>query len=462
MNSEKYDITIIGGGIAGLSAGYILSKVDVKLVVIESDSEVGGLAKTIVRGDFRFDLGGHRFFTKNRNLEELVKNLMHEEITVAPRRSKIYLNNKYFDYPLKPANALLGMGFATSFKIICDYARQKLKSIVRKPEILSLEDWVVSNFGHKMFNLYFKEYSEKVWGTDCKSISAEWVAQRIKGLSLGVAIKNAFFKSKNREIATLTERFLYPPLGIGRISDRLREEIEKRNKVLLNSTVTKIVHSGTRINYVEVKSEGGTTKVEAEEFISSIPLTKVVKMLQPSPPEEVFEASERLKYRDTIIVAVMVNRDRVTELTWIYIPEKKIPFGRIHEPKNWSVKMAPQGKTSVVAEFFCFESDGIWKKNDKELASVTIENLEKLGFIKNEEVVDYAVVRVKKAYPLLEVGYRKHYGIITEYLRRFRNLQLIGRSGMYRYHNMDHAMETGIKAAENILGRLRFEETNRK
>ncbi len=444
MKGEKYEVAILGGGVAGLSAGYVLSKAGVNLAVCESGAAVGGLSRTIVQGEFRFDLGGHRFFTKNRKLENFVRQLMGEEFIVAPRKSRIYLRSRYFDYPLKPLNALFGMGILKSIKIISDCCFKRLKNLLTKPAIISLEDWVVSNFGREMFNLYFREYSEKVWGISCKRISEEWVAQRIRGLSLTVAIKNAFFKSN--EIATLIERFLYPPLGIGRISEKMQEEIEKSNRVFLNTRAERANHSSTRINSIVAN---GIT-LEAEEFISSIPLTALVKMLHPAPPKEVLESAEKLRYRDTIIVAVMLNRDRITDLTWIYFPERKIPFGRIHEPKNWSIKMAPEGKTALVAEYFCFKGDKTWEASDEKLAEVTIQNLEKLGFIKRSEVIGSTVVRVEKAYPLLEIGYREHYDRIFDYLSRFKNLQIIGRGGMFRYHNMDHAIETGIKAAENI------------
>jgi protoporphyrinogen oxidase len=279
------------------------------------------------------------------------------------------------------------------------------------------------------------------------------VAQRIKGVSLTVAIRDAFFKSDGRKIASLTERFLYPDLGIGRISDRFQEEIEETNPVYLNCSATRVNHDGTRITSVVARNQGSEKLLKGGEFISSIPLTRLVTMLHPKAPSEVLKAAEALRYRDTIIVAAMIDRDRVTDLTWIYFPERKIPFGRIHEPKNWSAKMAPPGKTTIVAEYFCFKGDNTWNTSDRELVGITVKNLVKLGFIKEAEVIDSTVLRIRKAYPLLEVGYRRKYDKIIGYLRKFENLQIIGRGGMFRYHNMDHAIETGIKAAENLLGK---------
>jgi protoporphyrinogen oxidase len=463
VNREKHGVVVLGGGVAGLSAGYVLSRAGLDVVLCERGSTVGGLSRTVVHGDYRFDLGGHRFFTKNRELENFLKELMGEEFIVTPRSSKIFLGGKYFDYPLRPANALFGLGIGKTVRIILDYAYEKIKNLARKPRIVSLEDWVVSNFGRTMFNLYFKEYSEKVWGLKCDRISEEWVATRIKGLSLTVAVREALFKSKSRNVATLIERFLYPELGIGRISDRFKEEIEKSNPLYTGCSAVQVNHDGRRILSVSTMDERSEMLLEGKEFISSIPLTQLVTLLEPRAPTDVIRAARELRYRSTIIVAIMIDREKVTDLTWIYFPEEKIPFGRIHEPKNWSEKMAPPGKTALVVEYFCIENDDTWKKKDPELVTSTTKALAGLGFIKKEEVLDSKVIRIRKAYPLFEVGYEKKYDKIMEYLQNFENLQVIGRSGMFKYYNMDHAIETGIKAAENLLGKTHETlETNQK
>jgi protoporphyrinogen oxidase len=463
MNSGKRRVVVLGGGVAGLSASYVLSEAGSDVALCERDSVVGGLSRTVVHGDYRFDLGGHRFFTKNRELERFLRNLMGEEFIMTPRSSKIYLRGKYFDYPLRPANALFGLGIGKTVAIVIDYTFEKIKNVFRKKEIVSLEDWVVSNFGRTMFNLYFKEYSEKVWGLGCDRISEEWVAQRIKGLSLTVAVREALFKSESKKVATLIERFLYPELGIGRLSERFQEEIEKNSPVYLNCSTVQVNHDGERILSVNTFDGRSEKLLPGEEFISSIPLTNLVTMLSPAAPVDVTRAAKELRYRSTIIVAIMIDRDKATDLTWIYFPEKKIPFGRIHEPKNWSKSMAPPGKTTIVAEYFCFENDDTWKKKDHELVISTIKTLDGLGFIKKEEVLDSSVIRIRKAYPLFEVGYKEKYDRIIEYLQGFENLQIIGRGGMFKYYNMDHAIETGIKAAENLLGKSHETlEANRK
>src|SRR5208337_2981109 len=442
---------ILGGGLAGLAAGYALTKAGVGTEIFEYDSAVGGLSKTIRSNGFRFDLGGHRFFTKEPEVDALIRKLMGSELISVPRHSKIILRNNYFDYPLKPLNALFGMGIPTTVKIVEDYIAEKVRGLRQAPPQLSLEDWVVVNFGRTMFDIYFREYSEKVWGIDCKRISADWVAKRISGLSLGSAIKNAFFKVSGRNIPSLVDRFIYPQLGIGRIAERLREEIEKDNAVYTGFPIVKVRHSRSVIDSIETAGGPGAHYASGDVFISSIPITTLVRLLDPPAPAHVLIAASKLMFRDLVVVAVMVDRKRATDQTWIYIPEKKIPFGRIHEPTNWSEQMAPEGKTILVAEYFSFEGDHIWKASDEQLGDITVRGLEQIGFIKRNEVLGSAVVRVKHAYPLFEIGYAEQCEVIYRYLSAFRNLHLAGRSGMFRYYNMDHAIESGLRAADWVM-----------
>lgn len=453
MKSQKNEILILGGGLTGLSAGYVLTKEGLRVKVFEGDSTVGGLSKTIVRDGFRFDLGGHRFFTKKKEINDFVRNLMDGELLSVHRKSKIYMLNRYFDYPLRPFNAILGLGLPTTLKILSDYGNEQLKKLVRDPDNVSLEGWVVNNFGRKMFDIYFKGYSEKVWGIDCNRISSEWVAERIKGLSLAKAIKNAFLKFDGNDVPTLADRFLYPSLGIGRIAQRLKEEIVKGNDVYTDTRVERINHSKFKIDSILVGNHKQSAVLHGEEFISSMPITNLVNMLHPAPPEDILDAASKLRFRDLVVVAIIINKKRVTDQTWIYVPEQKIPFGRIHEPTNWSDKMAPEGKTLMVMEFFSFVDDKIWSESDKGLVDITIENLENLGFIRRHEAIDGIVVRVPKAYPLFEVGYEMQCDKLYSYLSRFRNLYISGRGGMFRYYNMDHAIESGIRTGEKIMKR---------
>lgn len=442
---------VLGGGLAGLSAGYRLTKEGRKVSVVEADPFVGGLSRTVSVGKFLFDLGGHRFFTKDKDVELIVKLLMEGELLTVSRSSKIYLRNKFFDYPLSPKNALSGLGMLTVARILADYSLERLRSFMGNGRCVSLEDWVVKNFGRTMFDIYFKEYSEKVWGIDCQKISEKWVEKRIHGLSLGKALKNAFFKFSGREIPTLADTFLYPRRGIGRIPQRLKEEIEKENSVYTSAPAVRVRHDGRRVLSVTIKHPEEDEVVEPGDVISTIPLPALVKMMDPAPPPEVLEAAGRLRYRDLLLVAVMVGRDRVTDQTWIYIPEKKIPFGRIHEPKNWSSEMAPEGKTLLVIEYFCFRGDDTWNASDEELSKRTVKGLESLGFIKEAEVIGTEVVRVPGAYPLFDLSFEEHCDKLYSWLNGFENLHIAGRSGTFQYYNMDHAILSGFEAAEHIL-----------
>lgn len=451
LSNGKNGIIVIGGGLTGLSAGYVLTRAGLKVRVLERDSVVGGLSRTVFHNGFRFDLGGHRFFTKDDRINSLVRELMGGELISVPRKSKIYMQGKYFDYPLRPMNAMLGLGIPTTVKIFSDYVTEKARGIAGKPPPLSLEDWVVGNFGRTMFNIYFKVYSEKVWGVDCSRISAEWVAQRIRGLSLAKAVKNAFFKFSGKDIPSLVDRFEYPRLGIGRISDRLREDIEERNEVSTGTGAVRVHHRDFRITGVEIMQQGRPVILPAEEVVSSMPITTLVKMLDPAPPAHILDAASRLKFRDLVVVTVMIDRKRVTDQTWIYIPEERIAFGRIHEPANWSEDMSPEGKTSIVAEFFSFKGDKVWNMADRDLIRDTAEGLERLGFIRKHEVIDGIVVRAPKAYPLFEIGYKELCDTLYDYLGRFGNLHIAGRSGVFKYYNMDHAIESGMETAEKII-----------
>jgi len=443
---------VLGGGLAGLTAGQALTQAGRRVQVLEGAEAVGGLARTVTRDGFRFDLGGHRFFTHDAHVERFVRELLGDELVTVPRSSRIYLHGKWIAYPLRPLNALFGLGPRKSAQILLGYAAASLARRRGPPPPISLEDWVVAHFGRPLFELYFRDYSEKVWGIGCRDISAEWMAQRVQGLSLGAAIRRAFLK-RGPALPTLVERFLYPRLGIGRIAERLREEIELSNSIATDTRVTHIHHDGRRIEGVSVWRGGRRQEIPGEAFLSTIPLTQLVQALSPHAPANVRAAAARLRYRDLVIVTVMLKRERATDLSWIYFPGKDIPFGRLHEPTNWSAAMAPPGCTLLVTERFCFRGDATWNATDADLMDTTVEHLAKLGFIHRHEVHDGMVVRIPAAYPLFEVGYQERSQVLCDYLERFENLQLAGRGGRFRYFNMDQAIASGLAAAEELLGR---------
>ena len=445
---------IFGAGLAGLAAGYALTRSGRDTLVLESNEGVGGLARTEEHHGFRFDLGGHRFITNQPNIENLVRDLLQDEMLSVRRSSKILLREKYFDYPLKPMNAFVGLGLPTTLGILFDYGAQQLKGRFAERRMVSLEDWVVRHYGRRLFDIFFKQYSEKIWGIDCSRICMEWVEQRIQGLSLKQAIQNAVFKSARPGQRTLANQFVYPSLGIGRIAERLAETIAADNEIHTGSRIVRLNHSDDRIKNVVVRNGEQTRGYSGAHFISSIPITTLVQLLHPLPPADVLEAASRLQYRDLVLVTIMLKRERVTDQTWIYIPEPHIRFGRIHEPTNWSARMAPAGKTLLVTEHFCFRGDATWSASDEALTEGTVADLVRLGLIQRHEVIGSVVVRIPRAYPLFELGYRQHHDRIAEYLGRFGNLDLIGRAGKFKYYNMDHAIESGLAVAARLVERL--------
>jgi len=442
-------------GLAGLTAAHQLLESGKHVIVIEKNINVGGLASTISENGFRFDLGGHRFITQDKIVDDFVKNLLEGDYLVVPRTSKILLANKYFHYPLKPFNSIFSMGVKKSLKIMTEYLSERIKMRIpgtqarRQPRCL--EDWVIQQFGKTMFELYFKEYSEKVWGIDCKNIAKEWIEQRIQGLSLGAAIKSALFNKKDDKYTTLTDHFIYPHLGIGAIADKLSAHIATQNEIFTRTSVVRLNHENNQIKSAVVKQGDKNKIIEAHDYVSSVPITTLVNSLSPKPPKKVQQAVSRLRYRSLLLVTIMLDQERVTDQTWIYFPEKNIPFGRIHEPTNWSAKMAPPGKTLLVAEYFCFEQDEIWCSNDKQLTDLTIRHLQSLCLIKSQDVLGARVLRIPHAYPLFENGFQSNCELIGEYLEQFSNLYMTGRTGNFKYYNMDHTIGSGMDVAQEII-----------
>ena len=451
MTDKKVGV-IIGAGPAGLSAAETLSKSDRRFTVLEASDHTGGISATIRHNDFLFDLGGHRFFTKNSEIDRYVSNLLGNGLVSVDRSSKILLNGRLFDYPLRPVNAIFGLGPLTAADIIFNYLIERFK--FNRPAPRSLEDWVISQFGKTLYRLFFKTYTEKVWGIPCSRISAEWGVQRIKGLSLRTALIDAFWKKRKKDAASLVKHFTYPRKGIGVICEKLAETIREPNSLLFNAPVKEVLHEGNTIQAIGYGRPEGGGKIETDFVISSMPITDLILSLRPLPPGEIVEAARWLKYRDLVCVALMFEMPFVTDQTWIYVHDPAIDFGRLHEPKNWSIHMAPPDKSCVVFEYFCNEGDSVWNASDEKLFEQTRRDFEKSAISPKaiSRIVDYRVVRTSKTYPLYEIGFSRHLLKIRDYLRGFTNLQLVGRYGTYKYNNLDHSLETGIKGAQNILG----------
>ncbi len=452
MDPEQLNIIIMGGGPAGLAAGKVLSDHNARCQVFEKDDGVGGLSRTHSHNGFLFDLGGHRFFTKKNELDRFLHELMVDEMIEVDRSSKIYFMGNYFNYPPTFMNAFTGLGPLTSVQILYGYLREMLR--FPKPEIVTLEDWMVSQFGRKMYEIFFKTYTEKVWGIPCDQGSAVWAAQRIKGMSLWETIREAILPERKDKPVSLIGEFTYPAHGIGRISERMTQQIRKNNQVHVNSKVSLIKRNEHKVTGIVVETPEGPEQIEGTHFFSSIPVTELVQHFDPPAPNEVIEAARSLRYRDLLVVAIMFDAERITEDTWIYIPDPGIEFGRLHEPTNWSAAMSPPGKTTLVFEYFCFKDDPIWNMDDQQLVEHTMRQFEKIELAPgaSEKVIDSCIVRAPKAYPMHEIGHEGPLKIVSDFVEQFDNLTLIGRYGTFIYNNIDHSIETGIKAAEAVLG----------
>ena len=454
-NGDKR-VIIIGGGPAGLTAAYKLSRAGIRSDVFEKDTQLGGISKTVNYKDYHFDLGGHRFFTKASKVEEMWNEVLTEDFLTRSRLSRIYYHKKFFHYPLKPVHTLWGLGIWNSLLILLSYFKAKL---LPSPNEESLEQWVSNRFGRRLYLTFFKTYTEKVWGIPCSEIRAEWAAQRIKGLSLVSAIKNALVSqnsspSNKKVIKTLIDSFKYPKLGPGMMWETVADLVrEKGSGVHLRTEVTSIIRNGNSIEAVEVRENGATRRWEGTDFISSMPIRELIRKMTPPPPPEVLKAAEGLCYRDFLTVALVVDKKDVFPDNWIYIHDPEVKLGRVQNFKNWSPYMVPdQDKTCLGLEYFCFEGDELWTMADEDLIELGKRELEAVGLVNASDVTDGSVVRVEKAYPVYDSKYRECLDTIRGFLSGLDNLQLIGRNGMHKYNNQDHSMLTAMCAVENIQG----------
>ena len=451
---KTFPVVIIGAGPAGLTAAYELSAHNCKSLVVEKDSKyVGGLAKTMRFKGFRFDIGGHRFFSKNREIENLWTEILGKEMLVKKRLSRIFYKKKFFDYPLKPLNALKNLGVWVSITVCLSYIWVRFFPIKNER---SFEDWVTNRFGKKLYTIFFKNYTEKVWGIPANQISADWAAQRIRGLSLKEVLINAFFGQKKEKeiIKTLTTRFRYPKLGPGMFWEKVKKIIEtKSSQVLLGSEVISVNHDLKKVASLSVESNNRRVKFYGDHFISSMPLADLITCFNPEPPNQVLNAAKALKYRDFLIVVLIISKKQLFSDQWIYIHDPEVHVGRIQNFKNWSRFMVLKSEmTCLGLEYFCSSKDDLWNKTDDKIIEIAVKELEFLGLIDKTEVLSGKVIRVPKAYPVYDKEYLSRVNVIKNYLQNFKNLQVVGRNGMHKYNNQDHAMMTGLLAARNILG----------
>ncbi len=450
-NLSKPFLSVLGGGVAGLASAYLAAKTGKSAVVIEKRDIPGGLSLTRRTPDgYYYDLGGHRYYSPSKYLMPFLKNLLGDELIWSPRKSRFYLDGKFFDYPVQFTDVIKKLPLSHSFRMLIDYLAEKFRGKNRKED--NYQDWMIHRFGRKLYEFNFENYTRKVWGMPPSELSAEWAASRIKGLSLGKILQE--FLSRKSNLATLIDKFLYPRHGIGQISNFMQTYItSQRNKVYLGEEVVRLKHNGRRIHSVTFRNSNGRYKSLSPEYIaSSINIDSLVRALEPQPPFEVLQAADNLRYRGLVVLFIRINASRVTDDSWIYFPDESLPFGRWHEPKNWSADMVPdKNHSSLVVEFFANEDEYFWKASAQELLELTIKHARRLGLLDGSEVGNVEKVLVPEAYPIWNLGYKQHLECILGYLERFNNLSLIGRNGRFYYCTIDESLISGFAAAANFI-----------
>jgi protoporphyrinogen oxidase len=453
-------VAIIGAGPAGLTAAYLLARNRVPVTVLEADPVyVGGIARTAHYKGFLFDIGGHRFFSKSKEVEDFWTEILPDDMLQRPRSSRIYYRGKFFAYPLKAGEALRKLGVIEAARCVLSYLHARAFPV---PNPRNFEDWVSNQFGRRLFDIFFKTYTEKVWGMSCKEISADWAAQRIKGLSLTTAVWNALMPKRpaggrDQVIKTLIDSFRYPRRGPGMMWEACAEKVIRMGGALYMGQRVLGCDRDPRTGHWSVTSEdvrtGQRRVTSARHVISTAPLRELVRGLYPVPSPAALHAASSLKYRDFLTVVLILKDRQVFDDNWIYVHDPSVQVGRVQNFKSWSPEMVPDPALCCYGlEYFCFEGDGLWTAADADLVRQGSAELEKLGLARTGDVLDGCVVRQPKAYPVYDDDYAGHVATIRRELEgRYPNLHVVGRNGMHKYNNQDHSMMTAMLCVENIL-----------
>ncbi len=443
---------VIGAGPAGLTMAYLLAKRGFVVTVLEGTDMVGGISQTARYKEYRFDIGGHRFFTKIPCVQELWEELLGEPFIEVPRLSRILYGGKYFHYPLRPLNAFFGLGPVDSVRIVASYAYSWFNP---EPVQDTFEQWVVTRFGRRLYEIFFRTYTEKVWGIPCTEIRAEWAAQRIKGLSLARAVLSATsLTNRDAGIKSLIDNFHYPRLGPGQLWEACRDKLEALGgRVLMEHHVHRVELSDGRATAVVADHAGESVRIEAEHVVSTTDLRTLVGAFGDQAPATARDAANALRYRDFLVVALILEGENFFPDNWIYVHSPGVRVGRVQNFNNWSAELVPvPGRTCLGMEYFCFEDDDLWGSTDEALIAMAFRELGALDLTKGAALADATVVRMPKAYPVYDAEYRAHLDGVRAFIDRVPNLHTVGRNGMHKYNNQDHSMYTAMLALDNMLG----------
>jgi protoporphyrinogen oxidase len=444
---ENLGTAVLGAGPAGLTAAWVLGQRGRPGTVLEADGAVGGIAKTVEFEGYRFDLGGHRFYTKIAPVERLWKDMLGDELLTRPRLSRIYYRDRFFSYPLQARDVFRGLGVFESLRCGLSYFYWRRRWREVQPQ--TFEEWVVRRFGRRLYDAFFRSYTEKVWGIPGSEIQAEWAAQRIQEFSLAHAIFG-ILGLKRGSPPTLIEEFLYPRLGPGQMWETFRDWVQEREiPVLLNHRCVGIRHDAGRAEGVVVRTEGNDHEHPIDAVLSSIPLPELIECLDPPAPPEVREAASRLRYRNLCVVALMTRETEPFPDNWIYLHDDRSLAGRVQNFGAWSPDLVRDGTTCLGVEYFCFDGDDIWHMSDEQAVEAAVRELETIGILDSSQVFNGVKVRVPKAYPMYDSGYREAVAEIRGYLEHFENVKTFGRNGLHRYNNQDHSMWTAMLATLN-------------
>jgi protoporphyrinogen oxidase len=445
MSLDKERIAVIGAGPAGLTAAYLLSKQGYPVDVYEADKQVGGMCKTIELWDCKVDIGPHRFFSNDKRVNELWLDVIGDDYKMVNRLTRIFYKNKYFDYPLKPINAFVNLGPAETLQCLASYGKQRFK---KQQENEDFESWVVNRFGHRLYNIFFKTYSEKLWGIPCTHLDADFAAQRIKKLSLYEAVKNAFFGGGGHK--TLVDEFAYPTQGTGMVYSKMADKISQMGGTIKTSCpIKKVIIQDQQAKGIVLTS--GET-ISYDHVISTMPLTSLVRSLD-DVPQDIRENIDKLQFRNTIIVYLNVAGRDLFPDNWLYVHSTELATGRITNFRNWVPELYGDSPNTILAlEFWCNTEDALWKKTDEELIQMAKADIQKTGLTGNYQIIDGSVYRIPKCYPVYKSGYKEHLKPVQNWLNTINNLHAIGRYGSFKYNNQDHSILMGIMIAE-VLSR---------